>query len=134
MSSSVQAAVTRPNPTMGPHPLFREAASRSFKWDVAAGNNASPTTTDIATLEAGFAGLYGVILETGNNTSFGIFRIDNGFTITMLEDGGGVLNDTATDGDVAIVNNSGTLQINNRLGGASTAAAASVTIWRIAAA
>lgn len=132
--SSVQAAVTRPNPTMGPHPLFRETAIRSFKWDVAAGNAAAATTTDIATLEANYAGLYGAILETGNNVSFAIFRIDNGFTITVLDDGGGVLAASAGSGVVAIVNNSGTLQINNQIGAGGAAAAVSVTIFRLATA
>lgn len=134
MTSSVPKAVTRPDPTMGPHPLFREASAKSYKWEVAPGNNAAPTTTNIAVLQADYAGLYSVILETGNNISFGWFRIDDSGTVNLLGDVGGALRSVATNGTVAIVNNAGTLQINNRLGGALTAVPAALTITRHATA
>ena len=134
MSSSVPAAVTRPAPTMGPHPLFRQTAVRSFKFDVAAGNNASPTSAIIDTFSADKAGLYGVILETGDNTTFGIFRLDDGGTVTIVQDAGADLAATPTDAKVAVYNNSGVLTINNRFGAGSTAAAVSVTLFRLATA
>jgi hypothetical protein len=112
MSSSIPAAVTRPAPTMGPHPLFRQTAIRSFKFDVAAGDNITPTSAIIDDFTADKAGLYGVILETGDNTTFGIFRLDNGGTVTIVQDAGAVLAAAPTNGKVAIYFNSGVLTIN----------------------
>lgn len=132
--SNVPLAATRPAPTMGPHPLFRATAIKSYKFDVAAGNNASPTETIVGTLRTDYAGLYGIILETGDNTTFGLFRLDNGGTITIVQDAGADLAATPTNAKVAIYNNSGVITLNNRWGAASTAAAVSVTLFRLATA
>jgi hypothetical protein len=134
MSSSIPAAVTRPAPTMGPHPLFRQTAIRSFKFDVAAGDNATPTSTIIDDFTADKAGLYGVILETGDNTTFGIFRLDNGGTVTIVQDAGADLAAAPTNAKVAIYNNSGVLTINNRFGAGVAPVAVSVTLFRLATA
>jgi hypothetical protein len=131
MSSQVPSAVTRPAPTLGPHPLFRQTAIKAYKFDVAAGNNAAETETIISTIQPSFAGLYGVILETGDNTTFGLFRLDDGNTVTIIQDAGADLAATPTDAKVAIYNDSGVLTINNRFGAASTAVAVSVTIFRL---
>lgn len=130
-ASSVQNAVIRPAPTMGPHPIQRETAIRSFLWDVDAGNNASPATLALWTFKATDAGIYNVLLETGNNTSLAVFRLDDGGTVTLVQDSGAVFAATPTNAKVAIYNNSGVITINNQLGAASTAAAASVTMARI---
>ena len=134
MSSSIPAAVTRPAPTMGPHPLFRQTAIRSFKFDVAAGDNITPTSAIIDDFTADKAGLYGVILETGNNTTFGIFRLDNGGTVTIVQDAGAVLAAAPTNGKVAIYFGSGVLEIINRFGAGVAPVAVSVTLFRLAAA
>jgi hypothetical protein len=116
---------------MGPHPLFREAPGRPYKFDVAAGNNAAPTETIVDTLRADYAGLYSIVLTTGDNTTFGVFRLDDGGTVTIVQDAGAGLAATPTNAKVAFYNNSGVLTINNRWGAASTAAAVSVNLQRL---
>lgn len=113
------------------HPVFRQAAAQSYRFEVAAGNNASPTTKIIGSFDGFDAGLYSVLLETGNNTTFGFFRLDDGGTVTILQDAGAVLAATATNAKVAIFNNSGVLTINNQIGAGSTAAAVNVVIARL---
>lgn len=129
MSSNIPAAATRAAPTLSghDHPLFRQAAAQSYKFSVAAGNNAAPTNTIIGPFLAKFAGVYAVLLETGDNTSHGLFRLDDGGTVTFIQAGANFAG-TPTDGDVAIYNNSGVLTINNRLGAGAAAAAAVVSI------
>jgi hypothetical protein len=134
MSSSIPAAVTRPAPTMGPHPLFRQDAIRSFRFDAIPGNNASPGSTIIDTFTADKAGFYGVMLVVGDNTTFGIFRLDDAGTVTIVQDSGADLAATPTNAKVAIYNNSGVLTIDNRWGAASVIAAASLTLFKLATA
>lgn len=131
--SGIPGAKTRAAPVLPghKHPLFRAAALNSYKFDVAAGNNAAPTVATIGTWTAADAGVYLAILETGNNTTFGIFRLDNGGTVTFVQDSGAIFAGTATNAKVAIYNDSGVLKINNQLGAGSTAAAASITITRL---
>ena len=130
MSSNIPAAETRAAPTLSghDHPLFRQAAASSYKFEVAAGNNAAPTSTIIGDFKAKYAGVYAVLLETGDDTTHGLFRLDDGGTVTFIQDAGADFANTPTNAKVAIYNNSGVLTINNRFGAASTAVAVAVTI------
>lgn len=130
MSSNIPAAATRAAPTLSghDHPLFRQAAAQSYKFSVAAGNNAAQTSTIIGPFLAKFAGVYAVLLETGDDTTHGLFRLDDGGTVTFIQDAGADFANTPTNAKVAIYNDSGVLTINNRFGAASTAVAVAVSI------
>ena len=126
-SSYIPPAVERASPDLGPHRLFREAASQGFKFS--APNGSIITITDF---NAQCAGLYGVVMETGSNTSFGIFRLDNGGTVTIVQDSGALLSNSSTINKVAIFVQSGTaLRLNNQL---AASADCNLTMFRIATA
>lgn len=130
MSSNIPAAATRTAPTLDghDHPLFRQAAASSYKFEVAAGNDAAPTDTIIGDFKAKYAGVYAVLLETGDNTSHGLFRLDDGGTVTFIQDAAEFVGASTGNGALGIFNNSGVLTIRNRLGAGSTAVAAAVSI------
>lgn len=130
---SIPTAVTRaaaPLPNHQ-HPLFRSVPLNAHKFAVAAGNNAAPTTKSLGTFTADMAGLYLAILVTGNNTSFAMFRLDNGGTVTVITDSGAVFVGTPTDAKVAISVVASALTITNRIGAGSAAAAVDVTLARL---
>lgn len=127
MTSSVPNAVTRPAPTMGPHPLFRETAAKSYLFNAPNG-----TAVTITPFTPTCAGVYGVLMETGSNVSFGFFRLDDSGTVTIIQDSADLLRNSAAVAKVGIFVVGGRfLRLHNQL---NAAADCNLTIWRIATA
>jgi hypothetical protein len=127
MTSFVPPADVRDNGSLIPHQLFREAANRGFLFNAPNG-----TAVTITPFTAKCAGLYGVVMTTGSNVSFGLFRLDDGGTVTIIQDASALLTNSATPSKVGIFVQSGTaLRLHNQL---AASADCDLNIFRIATA